>query len=241
MSDNSTAPPSNGGDSNGATEFILAVAALVISIVALFIALLQALNQYFGSATGYTSCSTKVIGQWGKFTTRRMRWDQFRFEVLFEAPVIFVSNESNTRGPLGGDAEKKITYLNGTSESYSASLTYSQEEFNQLQKHARGTDTRQTIHTADNELATWVSLLMAIQRMEQESRDWQNNNFFNYTPPQQDKTLHTLTVGLQKKRRSWDTMPDTLKVGKPPYTPVSVAQRPKCRRNRTVRRPSRTW
>jgi len=31
------------------------------------------------------------MGKWAAFTRRRMRWSQFRFEVEYEAPVIFVS------------------------------------------------------------------------------------------------------------------------------------------------------
>ena len=223
---NSTADGGGGGGGDSTlsavdiTNLVLAISALFISVVALVIAVLQALQQYFASATGYSSCSPQVIGQWAKFTSRRMRWDQFRFEVQFEVPVIFVAKESNTRGPLGSNDEKKITYLNGSAQSYQDSHTWSQAEFDRVQKDKRGSETRQTVRTADNEMATWVALLMAIQRMEKESREWQDTNFFNYKPPEATTTPHTLTVGLQQKRRSWDTMPDSLKK---PYAITTIA------------------
>lgn len=90
--------------------------------------------------------------------------------------------------------------------------------------------TRQAIRTADNEFATWLALLMALQRMEKESRQWQEDEFFGYTAPNNEwhtrashtplqstfderdaNNLHTLTVGIQKKKRWWDTMPEHVK------------------------------
>ncbi|KAK6697143.1 hypothetical protein SNK05_013585 [Fusarium graminearum] len=86
-----------GGDDN--TELIIAVVALVISVLAFVIAILQALQQYLATATGFSSCGEAVIGKWSQFARRQMVWSEFRFEVQFETPVIFVARPSNTRGP----------------------------------------------------------------------------------------------------------------------------------------------
>ncbi|UKZ58319.1 hypothetical protein TrVGV298_012187 [Trichoderma virens] len=119
------------------TELILAVVALIISILAFVIAILQALQQYFASATGYSSCSEAVIGKWSRFSRRQMLWSEFRIEVHFETPVLFVARPENTRGPLGNDEDfrqedRKIIRLDGSH----ANLKYtpSTEEFNEQQK-----------------------------------------------------------------------------------------------------------
>lgn len=88
-------------------DLIIACVALAVSSFALFIALLQVLQQYYASATGYASCKELVMGQWSKFTHRRLRLFEFRFEVEFKTPVIFVSVPSNIRGPLSIHREKE--------------------------------------------------------------------------------------------------------------------------------------
>ncbi|KAK2687516.1 hypothetical protein QWA68_013367 [Fusarium oxysporum] len=245
------------GDSN--TELIIACVALVVSGFALVIALLQALQQYYASATGYASCKELVMGKWSKFTHRRLRLFEFRFEVEFQTPVIFVSAPSNKRGPLGPHRDKEkqsilrclkrfvwsrfqlqdepqevsrheITYMVGTWESYQKTYTWSQDMYDERIRSLKAGETRQAIRTADNELATWLALLMALQRMEKESRQWQAEEFFGYNVSNNEwcnrashtllldnfdrndaNNLHTLTVGMQKKKKSWDTIPEHMK------------------------------
>ncbi|CAK7203863.1 hypothetical protein SEUCBS139899_006612 [Sporothrix eucalyptigena] len=224
-SNNSNNNNSGGGeDADDRIELIIAGIALAISIVALIIAMLQALQQYFASAEGYSQCSEKIIGDWSKFTERKLRLKQFRFEVRFRIPVIFVAPPYNSFGPLGDDlgnkSGKEIVYLDGTPENYRKTHTYTLEEFDEKRNRLKGTETREIIHTADNEPTTWLALLMAIQRMEHESRVWQKTISRAYEVPvgaPQALTLenvydgHTMVVGVQEKTRSWDTMPDGLK------------------------------
>jgi hypothetical protein len=261
---NSTSIPNapTGGTNN---DIIIACVAMSISTVALFIALLQALQQYYASATGYASCKELVMGNWSKFTHRRLRLFEFRFEVEFQTPVIFVSAPTNIRGPLGPHIEEEeqstlrylhcsirskftgtarlhlqdkpqeicrheITYMVGTQDSYQKTYTWSQDMYDERIRCLKAGETRQAIRTADNELATWLTLLMAIQRMERESRQWQAEMFFGYNVTYNEwcnralhtplvgsfdtkdvNNLHTLTVGMQKKKRSWDTMPEHMK------------------------------
>ncbi|KAL2884523.1 hypothetical protein SGCOL_000471 [Colletotrichum sp. CLE4] len=225
---------SSGGDSDNndnQVELIVAVVALVISVLAFIIAIFQALQQYYASATGYSSCTPKVMGDWARFTRRRFRWYEFRFEVEFEVPVIFVAPPTNPRGPLGVHDDKEITYMTGTTDSYKKTYTWDQEEYDKHSKTLRAGMTRQAIHTADNELANWTSLLMAIQRMERESRTWQDKEYFGYNPqweaqtpchPTQSSTPvpYTLTVGMQRKKKSWDSMPDNMKK---PYATTTIS------------------
>ncbi|TDZ15159.1 hypothetical protein Cob_v011888 [Colletotrichum orbiculare MAFF 240422] len=213
------------------TELIVAWVALIISVLAFVIAIFQALQQYYASATGYSSCTDKVIGQWSQFTKRIFKWYEFRFEVEFEVPVIFVAPPTNPRGPLGEHKSKEITYMVGTPDSYKKTYTWDQDEYNNVNDALRAGNTRQAIHTADNELANWLGLLMAIQRMEKESRSWQNNDYFSNSPQWEDHTPchpsgsstpvpYTLTVGMQRKKKSWDSMPDNMKK---PYATTTIS------------------
>ncbi|KAH6886821.1 hypothetical protein B0T10DRAFT_515656 [Thelonectria olida] len=217
------------------TELIIAVVALVISVLAFIIAILQALQQYFASATGFSSCSEEVIGKWSQFARRQMLWSEFRFEVQFEVPVIFVAKPENKRGPLGGDddvtdPDRKIIRLDGSEGNFK--YTSSIQEFDEQFRKSK----QQVVHTADNEKATWYALLMAITRMEKESRVWQDKvssecRATNGPPNDSSKgssvssdapalPKHSMVVCMQRKRRTWDSMPDGL--GKP-YATTTIS------------------
>jgi hypothetical protein len=217
----STAVPdaTSGGDKDDNTELLIAVVALVISVLAFVIAILQALQQYLGTATGFSSCSEAVIGKWAQFARRQMLWSEFRFEVQFETPVIFVAKPGNTRGPLGDDAlakeeRQKIIRLDGGHDNFKYTDTV--QEYDDKYRQS----TQQVVHTADNEKATWLSLLMAVVRMEKESREWQGKKTSEWrkatgprppldtaVAPEQPAAHHSLLVCMQRKRRTWDSMP----------------------------------
>ncbi|KAK7430754.1 hypothetical protein QQZ08_002798 [Neonectria magnoliae] len=221
---------SNDGDDN--TELIVALVALIISILAFIIAILQALQQYFASATGFSSCSEAVIGKWANFARRQMLWSEFRFEVQFEVPVIFVARPENRKGPLGDDdltedQDRKIIRLDGGDDNFK--YTSKMEEFDKQFKQSQ----QQVVHTADNEKATWYALLMAICRMEKESRDWQKSKLEdsyktnglrllrnNSAPPDAPAPHHSLLVCMQRKRRTWDSMPKDLAK---PYATTTIS------------------
>ncbi|KAF2427218.1 hypothetical protein EJ08DRAFT_699667 [Tothia fuscella] len=68
----------------------LALAALVVALVALLNTISQVLQQYFATADGYRRCSSSVMGDWARFTRRRFKWKELRFETIFVTPVIFL-------------------------------------------------------------------------------------------------------------------------------------------------------
>jgi len=222
----------DGGGSNNNVEFVLAVTAMIISVAAFIVSILQALQQYYSSARGYSSCGPDVIGLWAKSRNRILRWYEFRFEVQFEVPVIFVARPTNEYGPMGHTGVQKIVFLNGTDQSYKDAWTPNMEEHDQASKKQREMATR--VHTADNEAATWLGLLMAIQRMEVESRNWQGDALrpHGITAPGTSDSLttwpwppttdggHSLIVCLQKKKKSWDTIPDNVTK---PYATTTIA------------------
>ncbi|KAJ9144124.1 Modin [Pleurostoma richardsiae] len=209
MADNSTSSGSGNynGNGNDTVSNVVAIVALVISVIAFMATILQVLQQYYASAAGYSNCGEKVMGEWHRTKRRIFRWDEFRFEVQFEAPVIFVCPPNNKSGPIAG---KSILFINGTEESLVETRTLLPREDAKQKANASPED---RIHTADNERATWVTLLSALQSMEKDSRDWQQREF-NHQPPHKPLAswdMHTLAAALQPKLRSWDTMPSNVK------------------------------
>jgi hypothetical protein len=80
-------------------ETRVSLAAIVLSVAAFIISVGQALQQYFATAEGYRRCQESVMGKaWAKFTMRRFRKAEFRFETLFSTPHIrigaFIADQS---------------------------------------------------------------------------------------------------------------------------------------------------
>lgn len=216
------------------SELIVASVALLISVVALTATFMQVLQQYYASASGYSQCSEEVMGGWAKSKSRRFSWHELRFVVQFDAPVIFVSPPSNEKGPI---RDEPILFLDGTPESRSDTDTgEGRDETAPRPARSRtgfppgvlpprvdqvnATGAEERIHTANHERASWLVLLYAVQRMEAESCKWQQKQYANRGPPRpasdqyelppalpSPQDCHTLTVALQRRRKSWDTMP----------------------------------
>jgi hypothetical protein len=222
--DNNSGNGGGGGGNSNAGDVISGVA-LAVSLIALLSTLMQVLQQYYASAIGYSSCDEKVMGEWSKSKRRKFRWYELRFEVQFEAPVIFVCKPDNKFGPVK-DAD--IIILNGEKKSYEASRVLEPAEAKEADEKKRSQD---QVHTADNERATWVTLLGELQGMELTSRKWEEEEFHKgFKPPQEGEKLvdapaparfeeHTLSVALQSKKRSWDTMPGNVRK---PYATTTI-------------------
>ncbi|KAF7187744.1 hypothetical protein HII31_11083 [Pseudocercospora fuligena] len=71
-----------------------ALVALIVSLIALFIASLQLLQAVFGTAEGYKRCSEAVIGPWEGLRHRQFHWRELRFEVKYITPQILIVSES---------------------------------------------------------------------------------------------------------------------------------------------------
>ncbi|KAF2732232.1 hypothetical protein EJ04DRAFT_340655 [Polyplosphaeria fusca] len=72
----------------------VATTALVIAVLALFIAIGQFTQQIFGTAEGYRRCQDSVIGPWARLTRLSWRWQGIRFETKFTTPVILFLPEA---------------------------------------------------------------------------------------------------------------------------------------------------
>jgi hypothetical protein len=188
---------------------LFGIIALVISLIALLGTFAQVLQQYYASAIGYSNCGESVMGLWHISKKRSFRPGEFRFEVLFETPVIFVSPPTNPHGPVKG---AQIHYIKGTDASLKETLTQLPKEDQKAREDLVARAGR--VHTADNERATWVTMLSQLQLMERSSQAWQQTQYGNNPPSskeQADFQKHTLAVALQSKKRSWDTMPSNVK------------------------------
>jgi hypothetical protein len=151
------------------------------------------------------------MGLWSAGTHRKLRVYEFRVEVVFETPVIFLAPPENKRGPIAG---RDIYYIDGTVESYRGTRVL--EPTAQIQADQQATA---RVHTADDERASWVTLLSILQREERESREWDRDEAgrVRSPPPSDGKILkappapeYRLAVGLQSKTRSWDFMPASI-------------------------------
>jgi len=128
-------------------------------------------------------------------------------EVVFETPVIFLAHPKNERGPIIG---RQIHYINGSPESYRDTRVLQPSDQKRVDEQATA-----RVHTADDERASWVTLLSALQREESESRKWDEDMRNKTPPPAAAGNLpkapeYLLAVGLQSKTRSWDFMPSAI-------------------------------
>jgi len=179
---------------------IIAVVALVISIISFISTAAQVVQQYLASAEGYRRCAKSVMGLWANGTHRKFRKSELRFEVTFETPIIFLAPPENKRGPV---PLRAIYNVDGTKQSYKDTQTMEQEE----EKAAQSQDLK-SVHTADDERASWVTLLATLQREEKESRQWDRANRITPRGPRDYQVpKYTVCVQVQKRLRSWDFMP----------------------------------
>jgi hypothetical protein len=68
----------------------ISVVALIVSLVALILTLLQVAQQFVATAYNYRHCSRRTVGGWSRRSRRQFIWSELRFEVLFTTPIISV-------------------------------------------------------------------------------------------------------------------------------------------------------
>ncbi|QSZ28913.1 hypothetical protein DSL72_003419 [Monilinia vaccinii-corymbosi] len=188
------------------SQNVFGLVALVISVIALLTTCLQVLQQYFSSAEGYRRCAESVMGPWNKGTHRKLNMKEFRVEVVFETPVIFIASPTNIRGPI---MDKPIFYLDGSKKSCDETMVLEPDEQVKMDKEAV-----QRVHTADDERASWVTLLSNLQKKERDSRVWDLGRRLLRAPMGANALIkaptYELAVGLQVKTRSWDFVPPSI-------------------------------
>lgn len=73
-------------------EVDIAIIALIVSLIALFVTVNQLLTQLFGSADGYRRCAESVIDVWHVKRHRVWKWSEFRFETRYVTPQIWLAS-----------------------------------------------------------------------------------------------------------------------------------------------------
>lgn len=166
----------------------VALAALIVSLVALFTTTGQLLQQYFATADGYRRCRYSVMGLWAKRTKRRWIWGEFRFETAFFIPRI-------TYGPLHGDVGTKKEAVGGrcslvnNEDSLEASMTLG----------GWGSPSARKYYDSD-ELVCWVPLLAQLHK--------QGEDIVRYFPQGSDSLANdTMVPVVQFVHKTWDFMP----------------------------------
>lgn len=193
---NSTAADNNMnvGNTGMDSATLAGVVSTIVAFLALIVSSIQLLYQYYTNvslnALGPRNCNERVMGPWAKFTRRRWRWSELRFETNFESPVFFVSTLANRdRGPL---LSEKIWYINGSKQSYEETRTPLPDDLCPAYEI-----TSPPIHHGVNVEATWVSLLRALQSMERESTEWDDTRRSpeDQKPPPPNET-QVIAVGV---------------------------------------------
>lgn len=185
----------------------VAIAALVVALVAFVTTVVQLAQAIIAAARGLPNCDKRVMGEWAKWTSIKFKLKQLRLEVDFEAPVIFLAPTDNRNGPVREN--DIIWYANGTPQSCKETRVIQppSDDVDDIVPHQG----RERVHTVDNELATWVTLLGAIQRMERDSKNWESTRWGPNEIRPQPPTVIALAVGIQAKKRSFDTNPTVKK------------------------------
>ncbi|ETS77267.1 hypothetical protein PFICI_11141 [Pestalotiopsis fici W106-1] len=205
---------------------VTSVIALVVSSTALLWSTLQLFHSYLGSAKGYSRINAAVMPGWVAFKRRVFHKAEFRFGVKYDTPVFIVCSVANENFPMPNQTSLFIGDDRDTQSQ--AEKDPEQKDVKKVPKKDDVSLTRQGervqlipvesqpqkgVHTVNNEQATWITLLSALDKMEHESRKWETEQPAKNTPEcPQPPPFHTrsLAVAIQRKTRSWDNMPSSI-------------------------------
>lgn len=175
------------------TETYLALTALVVALCSLLITTGQLLGQYFATADGYRRCQPSVMGPWAKRTRMRWRWAQFRFEVLYSAPDIFLHEFGVDASDLRLGNVPGAEWITGSLESESGTM---------VAPHS--------FSNPSNEMVCWLPLLAVLHQHEREME-----RCGCYKASYDTLLRHgrfPLAPALTIRERSWDFMsPDVVR------------------------------
>ncbi|KAI8240351.1 modin [Colletotrichum sp. SAR 10_99] len=160
--------------------------------------------------------SEATIGKWAKSVRRVARPRQLRFDILFEVPVIFLCPPENHKG---SSANTPIIFIDGSPDSLEGTMSdlpsvanppHREREVLRVQKGAA--------RTADVRVASYITLLSALQKLEKDSRVWERKElkkwFSSSTPADEEAkepSKPSLVVALQRKVVSWNALPSNFK------------------------------
>lgn len=129
----------------------ISLVALIVSLVALTLTLLQVAQQYVSTSYDYRHCSARTVGGWHKRSRRRFVWSELRFEVYFATPIIHI-------GVLDRDTQPPPTKVLGLERGGADYILHTHEGdklYTSSQKPWFLDDTR----TQPEAKCSWLSLL----------------------------------------------------------------------------------
>lgn len=95
----------------GDADLIVAVVALVISVIVGFVITSQLLTQIILTAEGQRKCSSSLLGLWSKDSTtetrKKWRWSEARFEIKFVVPEIILDPSASPIQDESDDALRR--------------------------------------------------------------------------------------------------------------------------------------
>ncbi|RAH64783.1 uncharacterized protein BO66DRAFT_396016, partial [Aspergillus aculeatinus CBS 121060] len=185
------------------TSNSIALTAFIVSLVALTVTLLQLLQQYFATAQGYNRCSRRLIGDWSRFRHRHYLWREFRFEVTFVRPYIYLGN-LNPSHPIPDAEGQTATWHNLFSPSRSdqtwrAKYLGRSMSISELPRELTDACTQ----------ASWTLFLKHLQEYNRHAA--RRMQHANYDPPSPSTTTHspssTYGICIKFEPCTWDDLP----------------------------------
>ncbi|KAL9615765.1 MAG: hypothetical protein Q9204_008671, partial [Flavoplaca sp. TL-2023a] len=145
-------------------ESKIAIAALVVSLVALVTTVSQVLSQFFATADGYRRCQTSIIGGWGGQTHRKFRWSDLRFETIYTTPRFSLmpytgKTVSHGTGAMTNHRIQEYNPLDGTPEMIEKTYATPLHQTSSL-----------TFFNGFSEMASWVRFIDALHSNAAETR-----------------------------------------------------------------------
>ncbi|KAJ2993584.1 hypothetical protein NUW58_g1795 [Xylaria curta] len=174
---------------------IIAVVALILVILALYVMVLQSAAQYIGTLREqYRHCNDRVIGDWASGREYRFHFRDYRFEMMIKVPVLFTSGGPGHRESVYGN----IYCIGEREESKPSTPTTNQKGPRSRNLHLSSSK------AVGFEQATWLAMLSSLQAMEDESANCEKPSPAH---PHQSPYSRTMHVSFGEKRLSWDAMP----------------------------------
>lgn len=189
------------------------LAALIIAVVAMFIASVQLLQQLFGTADGYRRCQESIIGPWSGLTRLSWRWSEFRFETKYTTPLI-VSYDTDERvndprivgiNDKSPPLELQQTIHNCDHEVCNRPIARWRQTLNAVRGRRRG---RRQFSTSPGDQVSWTLFLRMIH--DRQTR-WQiDGSLVTEKQALEGPLMPSFTVerdfGVVYVERSWDLM-----------------------------------
>jgi hypothetical protein len=176
----------------------IAITALMVSLVALIVTLLQAAQQYAATANDYRHCSKRTVGGWARQSHRKFIWNELRFEVVFVTPTISIyPRPSSYAIPLGQHASEKAPIL-PTSAPILPTSTPPSSPISDTLYHLVTQEGKVRYTFAEN---PWF---LSLEGTRVEARS-------SWLSLLHDASTTSLQIDIEQRKLSYDFMPDGIK------------------------------